>query len=93
MGASIPWRPGAVLRAGLPPAGELAKTDLLRNGDVVATARGGDVEFALDRPGVYRIEVSLPTPGVRRGWLPWILSNPVYVLAADGGSPAPASRD
>jgi len=32
----------------------------------------------VDRPGVYRIEVSLR---VVDRWLPWIFSNPIYVRA------------
>ena len=90
MGASIPWSPGATLRAGLPPAGELAKIDLVRNGAIVATARGRDPAFDLDRPGVYRVEVSLPTPGLRRGWVPWLFTNPVYVPAPHEKPTAPS---
>ena len=90
MGGSIPWQDGALLRSALPPAGDIARTDLVRNGEIVASGEGRIVEFDLDRPGVYRIEVSLPTPGFRGGWKPWILTNPVHLIAGEDESAAPA---
>lgn len=50
---------------------------LLRNGKEVRRRRGRNLEFRLDEPGVYRVEV------YRRlfafGWRPWIFSNPIYL--------------
>jgi len=87
MGGALRWREGANLRLTLPPAGDLATTELVRNGAVVASAQGRLPVFDLEQPGVYRIEVSLPTPGVRGGWKPWILTNPVYVRGGAGDDP------
>jgi len=52
---------------------------LIRNGDAVAQASGTNLDFAIDGPGIYRVEAyldSLPSPISAQ---PWIISNPVYV--------------
>ena len=47
---------------------------LYRNGVTVATA-DGPLDTQVTEPGVYRVEVQVP------GWdVPWIVSNPIYVL-------------
>ena len=47
---------------------------LYRNGVTVATA-DGPLDTRVTEPGVYRVEVQVP------GWdVPWIVSNPIYVL-------------
>jgi hypothetical protein len=55
-----------------------ARTHLLKNGVVVASAEGGRLEFAAPpEAGAYRVEVYLPRgPGDPR--VPWLLSNPIY---------------
>ena len=51
-----------------------ARLTLYRNGVTVATA-DGPLDTRVTEPGVYRVEVQVP------GWdVPWIVSNPIYVL-------------
>ena len=51
-----------------------ARITLYRNGVTVATA-DGPLDTRVTEPGVYRVEVQVP------GWdVPWIVSNPIYVL-------------
>ena len=51
-----------------------ARLTLYRNGVTVATA-DGPLDTRATEPGVYRVEVQVP------GWdVPWIVSNPIYVL-------------
>ena len=45
-------------------------------GKVVGEKSGESWEFAVDSPGVYRVEGWLDVGGERR---PWIYSNPIYV--------------
>jgi hypothetical protein len=59
---------------------------LLRNGNVVSEARGGEVSTTASEPGAYRVEVRLPDRG---GHAPWIFSNPIYV---DLPRPAPTPQ-
>jgi hypothetical protein len=49
---------------------------VLDHGKVVAEQHGEGLEFAIDAPGVYRVEGWLMVGGERR---PWIYSNPIYV--------------
>ena len=49
---------------------------LLNAGKVVGEKSGESWEFAVDSPGVYRVEGWLDVGGERR---PWIYSNPIYV--------------
>lgn len=58
---------------------------LYRDGRLVAAARGGRLEYDVQTPGVYRVEVFLYK--YRLGSLclvakPWIFSNPIYVQPA-----------
>ena len=51
-----------------------ARITLYRNGVTVATA-DGPLDTRVTEPGVYRVEVQVP------GWdVPWVVSNPIYVL-------------
>ena len=73
MGATVAPHPALTLRAGGVAHPE-AVFHLLRDGDIVESAAGG-LDFAAGEAGVYRVEVTLP------GWqIPWIMSNPIYVL-------------
>jgi len=56
-----------------------ARIDLLRDGQVTATAAGPRLQFTHDGgPAVYRVEVHLPwAPGSAP--VPWLFSNPLYV--------------
>jgi hypothetical protein len=73
IGAEIKQVDGLHLRAEAPLA---AKFKLLRNGEVVAENEGTGIDFAVDKPGVYRVEAWLTLAGEPR---PWILTNPIYV--------------
>ena len=58
---------------------------LLRDGDIVESAAGG-LDIAAGEAGVYRVEVALP------GWpIPWIMSNPIYVLGPGENRPVSSS--
>ena len=75
------WTMGDTLASGDPvrlqaggalPSG--ARITLYRNGVAVMTA-DGLLDARVTEPGVYRVEVEVP------GWdMPWIVSNPIYVL-------------
>ncbi len=76
MGDTVPLAARPRLRAGgRVPRG--ARVNLFRDGRLAAAAEGS-VEATADRPGVYRVEVSVP------GWpVPWVISNPIYVFDAE----------
>lgn len=73
MGDTVPAAAGVRLRVGgAMPEG--ASIRLLRDGQPLADGAASLVRENVD-PGVYRVEVRMP------GWdLPWVLSNPIYVL-------------
>ena len=78
-----PARPAFVLIAQAPRTRSLVR--LYKDGRLVAAARGGRLEYAVQTPGVYRVEVFLYKH--RLGSLclnakPWIFSNPIYVQPA-----------
>ena len=50
---------------------------LIRNGQLINESDGGDFEFRINQPGIYRTELWLNVAGEQRIW---ILSNPVYVI-------------
>jgi hypothetical protein len=68
------------------PAADGSRIVVLRNGEVVAEARGGEVATSTSRPGAYRVEVRLADRGARA---PWIFSNPIYVDLA----PEPPAKE
>ena len=56
-----------------------ARFVLLKDGNPSAQASGLSVQFPVNGPGIYRIEVyldSLPSPATGK---PWVISNPIYV--------------
>jgi hypothetical protein len=55
------------------------QTRLLRDGEVVLNSEEPDVSFAVEGPGVYRLEVYLPGESLLARDFPWIISNPIYV--------------
>ena len=75
MGSEVPVADGLRLRAEAPLDG---KFKLLRDGEVVLEQTARSIEFNVDKPGNYRVEVWLTLAGEAR---PWILSNPIYVRA------------
>lgn len=74
MGRQIKMTPGLRLRAAAPLPGTFR---LLRNGKEIARRRGREFQFAVIRPGNYRVEVWLTLPDEPKLW---ILSNPIYVI-------------
>jgi hypothetical protein len=76
MGEAVAPAPGARARAGgRMPAG--TRLVLLRDGAAVGEATGA-LDTALPGPGVYRVEARVP------GWpVPWVVTNPVYVLGPE----------
>ena len=75
--------PGLALVAQSPRTRSLVR--LYRDGNLVAAARGGRLEYAVAEPGVYRVEVFLYRTRLGSlclGAKPWIFSNPIYVQPA-----------
>jgi hypothetical protein len=57
----------------------VSRVVLLKNGNPTDQKTGEAVEFPVDGPGNYRVEVYLDSlPGPVRG-KPWIISNPIYL--------------
>lgn len=75
MGDEIPLQAGLTLMAQSPIPGLL---ELWRDGVPIRRQNGRELRHPVDRPGVYRVEVSLPVVDRPR---PWILANPIYVRA------------
>jgi hypothetical protein len=75
IGSEVPVGNGLRLRAEPPLDGKLK---LIRDGKPVLNQGGSALNYAVDRPGVYRVEVWLNMAGEDR---PWILTNPIYVRA------------
>jgi hypothetical protein len=50
---------------------------LLRNGKLLARRTGSRFSHAMEKPGVYRVEVYRRAPFF--GLRPWIFSNPIYL--------------
>ena len=84
MGDTVPAGGPLRLRAGgaLPANAEVT---LRHDGEVIGSSRAG-LDRQVTDTGVYRVEVQLP------GWqVPWIISNPIYVLATGDGERRAAS--
>jgi hypothetical protein len=73
MGAQGTFSAGAMLHARLPAPAALT---LVHDGEPIATRWGSELDFAVQGPGVHRLEARLPVHGRQRTW---ILSNPVYL--------------
>jgi hypothetical protein len=75
IGSEVPFAEGLHLQAETPLA---CHFKLVRDGAVVREQTGAMLDFPVDQPGVYRVEVWLNLAGEDR---PWILTNPIYVRA------------
>jgi len=75
MGDEVPIQERLVLVARSPVPGVI---ELLRDGVPIRRQEGRDLRHVVDRPGVYRVEVSLRVVDRLR---PWIFANPIYVRA------------
>lgn len=73
MGEVLSFQRAVELRATVPSKATLR---ILRDGEVIAKARGRQLALLTPRPGVYRAEADRWFAGRRRGW---IYSNPIYV--------------
>jgi hypothetical protein len=75
LGEELKMQDGLVLETQSPIPGALT---LLRDGVPIRREQGRLLRHGVDRPGVYRVEVSLR---VVDRWRPWIFANPIYVRA------------
>ena len=76
-------QPAFVLSAQSPRTRSLVR--LYKDGRLIASARGGRLDYAVRAPGVYRVEVFLYKYRLGSfclGAKPWIFSNPIYVQPA-----------
>ncbi len=73
VGSEVKLQHGLRLKAEAPLEGRIK---LIRNGEVILDQRGAELDFAVEQPGVYRVEVWLTIAAEDR---PWILTNPIYV--------------
>lgn len=87
LGDEIVWREGLELHVELPPAGEVARVRIVRDGQVMAEELGRSLRTPVPGPGLYRLEAALDLPRDGKGWLPWILTGHIRVVAA--GAPTP----
>ncbi len=72
MGDAVNFREGLTLEAALPEIGYMT---LFKDGEPIEDQVGKQGSFSVQGPGAYRLEVS-------RQAKPWILSNPIYIQAA-----------
>jgi hypothetical protein len=83
MGAALPEDSDATIfaKAIVPAGGEMR---LLRDGRVITTSAGELRHVLTGATGAFRIEVHVPgAPGTPA--VPWLVSNPIYFGAKDGG--------
>lgn len=73
IGSEVPFAEDLHLRAGAPLEGRFK---LMHDGEVVLDQNGPAIDFPVDQPGVYRVEVWQNLAGEDR---PWILTNPIYI--------------
>jgi len=74
MGDEVAYRPGLRLALQAPLPGRI---DLYRDGALLRASDAAAMSYPVERPGVYRAEVSLEIDGRR---YPWIVSNPIYIV-------------
>jgi hypothetical protein len=78
---------GIFADASRPPGGELV---LLRNGKEVARSTDGPITGFDQVSGAFRVEVRVPgAPG--HPPVPWLVSNPIYLLPLSGVAPQPSA--
>ena len=78
-GGELVWESGAVrITASVPDISVPTIVRLYRNGSLTSEGRGPDFDSgALASPGAYRLEIYAE---LRRGEVPWIFTNPIWVL-------------
>jgi len=77
VGSEVSFTGDLHLRAEAPLEGRFK---LVRDGEVVLDQSGPSLDYLVDRPGVYRVEVWLSVADEDR---PWILTNPIYVRGVE----------
>lgn len=83
LGESVDWTGRAHLSVILPPAGEEAQLIVYRGAERLTMVEGRTLDLDLTEPGAYWIEARLRVPSVvghKGRYIPWILTNPVYVV-------------
>jgi hypothetical protein len=75
IGSDVPFAENLKLLAEAPLEGRFK---VIRDGKLALEQTGPAIDFAVESPGVYRVEVWLNVAGEDR---PWILTNPIYVRA------------
>jgi hypothetical protein len=82
-GQSITWSQGQALRVVIPPGSGNPMIKVYKDGHEAFDTRGWRLDASLGGPGVYRTEVWIRQPGITGGqtWTPWIIANPIYVVA------------
>ncbi|MCB9072443.1 MAG: hypothetical protein H6623_02385 [Bdellovibrionaceae bacterium] len=83
MGDTISFNQKPILHVDIPPlTTKNIEVRIYRDGMEVQKFTDSAVEWPIDRPGVYRVQVririQLPIPGELR-WIPWIYTNNFYV--------------
>lgn len=81
-GSEVAFTEGLRLRAEAPLVGRFK---MIRDGEVVLETTAPAIDWLVDRPGVYRVEVWLQVADEER---PWILTNPLYVRETGGRNAA-----
>jgi hypothetical protein len=79
MGSRLTYEKDLKIHGRAPLAGQWK---VLRNGAVVAEARGRELDISVPGPGNYRAEVRLDIAGED---MIWVLTNPLYIRPAGGG--------
>lgn len=95
MGESIPLSPGLKLRAESPLDCHFT---LIRRGKKVVSQDGSVFEYEVTEPGKYRLEAALSMPGeativgedILNNMAPWVITNPIEVVAANTAPAPPA---
>lgn len=77
IGSQVDFAEGMRLRAEAPLQGRFK---LIRDGETILDTQDASIDYPVQRPGIYRVEVWLSLAGEDR---PWILTNPIYVRGQD----------
>lgn len=84
LGAKVAWAEGMNLEVHLPHRPTVPfEVEIYRDGERIIQANSQDTKIPLHAPGVYRVKVrvipTLPLPDGKK-WIPWIYTNPFFVL-------------
>jgi hypothetical protein len=91
MGSEVRFMPGLTLETSLPQKPKVPfDVVVYRDGQRMLTSNAQVTQYILNSPGVYRVMVrvipTLPIPDGKK-WIPWIYTNPFYVVRGEGESP------